>query len=237
MRSNIRVAGITAAALLFGLVAAVAPPTLAAEAETAPAVHYIQHASASLDTGALGLNRLEDGASLAHDVHFSNPVAAHAVAEFDTAEEQARDVAAGAERDGRSLSELVRAYAGTETPNAEFECLATAIYYESKGESLVGQLTVAEVILNRSESGRFPSSICGVVKQPSQFSFVRGGRLPTPPRASQSWRTAVGVAHVALNDLAEGEAPRAMFFHARRVSPGWRNLTRVATVGNHVFYR
>jgi spore germination cell wall hydrolase CwlJ-like protein len=93
------------------------------------------------------------------------------------------------------------------------------------------------VIINRSTSGRFPSSICGVVRQPSQFSFVRGGRIPTPPQSSAGWRTAVAIAHIALDDLADSGASRAMFFHARRVSPGWRNLTRVATVGNHVFYR
>lgn len=237
MKRHVRVAGSTAAALLFGLVASLAAPTMAAEAEVAPSVHYIQHASAGFDAAPGALNEVEAEASLAHDVHFSTPVAAHAVAELEAAEAEARRVEARAEHAGRSLPELVRAHAGSDAPDAEFECLATAIYYESKGESLAGQLTVAEVILNRAASRRFPSTICGVVKQPRQFSFVRGGQLPTAPRGSQAWRTAVGVAHVALNDLAEGEAEGAMFFHARRVSPSWRNLTRVATVGNHVFYR
>ena len=117
----------------------------------------------------------------------------------------------------------------------ELECLATAVYYESKGEPLVGQLAVAEVIVNRTKSSRFPSTLCGVVKQRGQFSFVRGGRLPHAPR-NASWRKAVAIAHIAVNDLADGAAPSALFFHARRVSPGWK-LKRIAAVGNHVFYR
>jgi hypothetical protein len=94
-------------------------------------------------------------------------------------------------RNGRSLSELVADYGSTETPDAETECLARAVYYESKGEPLTGQLTVAEVVLNRAHSGRFPSTICGVVRQPGQFSFVHRGYIPTPPVGSRDWRIAV----------------------------------------------
>ena len=138
-------------------------------------------------------------------------------------------------RDGRSLAQLVADLAGPTTSDAETECLARAVYFESKGEPLTGQLTVAEVIINRSQSRRFPSTICGVVRQPSQFSFVRGGHIPRPPVNAQ-WRTAVAIARIAMADLADGGAPRALFFHARYVRPGWR-LTRIATVGNHIFYR
>ena len=140
-------------------------------------------------------------------------------------------------RPARSLAALVADHAASDGTDAEHECLATAVYYESKGEPLQGQLTVAEVVLNRARSGRFPSSICGVVKQRGQFSFVRGGRLPAAPRSSAAWRKAVAVAHIALEDLADGAAPRALFFHATRVKPGWSRLKRVATVGNHIFYR
>ena len=140
------------------------------------------------------------------------------------------------ERDGRSLAELVADYGGTETPDAETECLARAVYCESKGEPLAGQLTVAEVVINRAHSGRFASTICGVVRQPGQFSFVHRGYIPTPPTGSRDWRTAVAISQIAMEDLADGAAPRALFFHARQVRPGWRR-THVATVGNHVFYR
>ncbi|HJQ18001.1 MAG TPA: cell wall hydrolase [Allosphingosinicella sp.] len=137
----------------------------------------------------------------------------------------------------RPLRELVAAYASSDVPDGELECLATAIYYEAKSEPLAGQLAVAEVIINRTRSaGRFPATLCGVVKQRGQFSFVRGGHLPATPRASAGWRTAVAIAQIARQELATGSAPRALFFHAKRVSPRW-HLTRVASVGNHVFYR
>ncbi|MEA3010969.1 MAG: hypothetical protein QOJ91_2661 [Sphingomonadales bacterium] len=136
----------------------------------------------------------------------------------------------------RTLAELVADHSGTQTADAQQECLAGAVYFEAKGEPLNGQLSVAEVILNRARSGRFPASACGVVKQPGQFSFIRGGRFPAIARTSPAWKRAVAIAHIAVQDLADSPAPRALFFHAKRVSPGWR-LTRVAAVGNHIFYR
>ncbi|HYD36433.1 MAG TPA: cell wall hydrolase [Allosphingosinicella sp.] len=135
-----------------------------------------------------------------------------------------------------SLAELVERHSGPSTADPEHECLAGAVYFESKGEPLKGQLSVAEVILNRMRSGRFPASACGVVKQRGQFSFVRGGRIPAVARASLAWKRAVAIAHIAREGLADGGAPRALFFHARYVSPRWK-LTRVAAVGNHIFYR
>ncbi|HYI49515.1 MAG TPA: cell wall hydrolase [Allosphingosinicella sp.] len=144
--------------------------------------------------------------------------------------------AAPAPSEARSLADLVADHAGRETADAEAECLARAVYWESRGEPLSGQLAVAEVIINRARSGRFAPTLCGVVRQPSQFSFVRRGAIPQPPSGSRDWHIAVAIAHIATDQLAEGGAPRALFFHARRVNPRWR-LTRVATVGNHVFYR
>jgi len=140
------------------------------------------------------------------------------------------------ERGKRSLLALVDEHAGIDAPDAEMECLATAIYYESKGEPLAGQLAVAEVVINRAKSGRYPGTLCGVIKQRRQFSFVRGGRLPAVPRSSPHWRKAVGVAQIAVKDLADSPAENALAFHATYVSPGWR-MKRVARVGNHIFYR
>ena len=137
----------------------------------------------------------------------------------------------------RSLAALVADHATARTSGAEHECLANAVYFESKGEPLQGQLSVAEVVVNRTRSGRFPRNVCGVVKQKGQFSFVRGGHLPSVPRSSAAWQKAVAIAHIALQDLADGAAPTALFFHAKRVKPSWHGLRRVASVGNHVFYR
>jgi len=137
----------------------------------------------------------------------------------------------------RSLAQLVSEHSSASTADAEHDCLAGAVYFESKGEPLEGQLAVAEVVINRANSGRFPSSYCGVVTQKRQFSFVRGGRIPAIRRSSPAWRKAVAIARIAARDLADSTVSNALFFHARYVSPNWRGLTRMAAVGNHIFYR
>ncbi len=137
---------------------------------------------------------------------------------------------------GGSLSELVRHYGATQTPNRESECLAVTVYFESKSEPLEGQLAVAETVINRAQSGRFPSSICGVLMQRGQFSFVRGGGYPAIARGGQQWKNAVAIARIAQDELHSTSVNTALFFHARRVSPGWK-LRRIGSVGNHVFYR
>jgi len=137
---------------------------------------------------------------------------------------------------GATLAETVANLSDADAGSRELECLAAGIYFESKSESLEGQLAVGHVIANRAESGRFPSSYCGVLFQRSQFSFVRGRSYPNVPRASRDWKEAVAIAKIVDQDLHPSPVGRALFFHARRVSPGWR-LTRVATLGNHVFYR
>lgn len=232
MRFPLRAAALAAAAFAVFSAAGFTAPSFAYQAEAQPGVSYIEHAATTLTADNLGLNEIPDAD--VGPVVTDTPVAVHALAPAFPAAPDA--LAPPLERGDRSLAELVAELSGTETTNPETDCLARAIYYESKGEPLVGQLSVAEVILNRAESGRFPSTICGVVRQAGQFSFVRRGHIPTPPASSRDWRVAVGVARVAVQDLADGDAPRALFFHARHVRPGWR-LTRVATVGNHVFYR
>jgi N-acetylmuramoyl-L-alanine amidase len=136
---------------------------------------------------------------------------------------------------GASLATLVQQYGSNSVGDREADCLAKAVYFESKGEPLAGQLAVAEVIINRAKSGKFAGTLCGVVKQPSQFSFVRGGGFPAVVNQAM-WRQAVGVAHVAMNNLSDGPAQGALYFHAKRVSPNW-GKRHVATVGNHIFYR
>jgi N-acetylmuramoyl-L-alanine amidase len=135
-----------------------------------------------------------------------------------------------------SLSQLVSRHGTAPLADAQAECLAGAVYFESKSEPLDGQLAVAQVIMNRASSGRFPGSLCGVVKQRGQFSFIRGNAFPPINRASADWREAVGVSHVALKGLKSSSVGKALFFHARHVSPGWK-LQRIGAVGNHIFYR
>jgi len=134
------------------------------------------------------------------------------------------------------LTSLVSQMRDTDAGSRELECLAVGVYFEAKSESLAGQLAVGQVIANRASSGRFPSSYCGVLFQRSQFSFVRGRSYPTVARGSRQWQNAVAIAKIVDQDLQDSAVPNALFFHAKRVQPRWR-LTRVGSVGNHVFYR
>ena len=146
-----------------------------------------------------------------------------------------KNAAQNSDHNASSLAELV-AMQPTTVTDAEMECLAGTVYFESKGESLAGQLAVAEVVINRKNSPRFPNSICGVVYQKSQFSFVRGGKMPAINKDSKAWRNAVAIAHIAMNEHWESPVKGSLFFHSTYVSPGWR-LTRTGTIGNHIFYR
>ena len=135
-----------------------------------------------------------------------------------------------------TLASLVASQPQSADLPRELNCLAGAIYFEAKSESLSGQLAVGRVIVARSKSGRFPNSYCGVVFQPSQFSFVRGGGMPGIARGSQQWRNAVAVAQIAHAGSWRSPVEGALYFHAAFVSPAWR-LARVGRVENHVFYR
>ena len=137
---------------------------------------------------------------------------------------------------GESLASMVSRLKSATPASRDQECLAGAIYFESKSEPLAGQLAVGEVIANRAKSGRFASTYCGVVFQRGQFSFVRGHAMPGIARSGNQWKTAVAIAAIVDARLKNSAAPRALFFHAPRVSPAW-HATRVATIGNHIFYR
>ncbi len=135
-----------------------------------------------------------------------------------------------------SLSELVERLDVAQATDEDIHCLATTVYYEARSESLAGQLAVANVVLERSKSGRFPKDLCGVVKQAGQFSFVKGGRLPTAPNNAGQWNTAKAIAHIAMEGSWANPVQGALFFHSSRVSPGWRH-ERLTRIGGHVFYR
>lgn len=143
---------------------------------------------------------------------------------------------AGREYPAPTLAALVADQGSPEALDDEMQCLAGAVYFEAKGESLAGQLAVARVIVNRKESGRFANSLCGVVYQRGQFSFIRNHAMPAIATAGRAWREAVAIAQIAYNDSWNSLAEGALYFHARRVSPNW-NRARVALIDNHIFYR
>jgi spore germination cell wall hydrolase CwlJ-like protein len=125
--------------------------------------------------------------------------------------------------------------------DAEWQCLTEALYFEARGESLEGQVAVAEVILNRVDSPLYPRSVCGVVKQRGgggcQFSYVcdgRADRMRDKASADRAGRIARAMLDGAPRVLTEG----ATHFHTRGVRPGWsKRFSRTASIGAHLFYR
>ncbi|HEX8526393.1 cell wall hydrolase [Allosphingosinicella sp.] len=136
-----------------------------------------------------------------------------------------------------TLDEQVERSAITQTADAEQDCLANAVYFEARGEPIEGQLAVAEVVLNRVASKRYPDTICEVVVQPAQFSFVRNRIIPRADRSSEAWRKAVAVARIAQAGTADAVGSDVLWYHADYVSPSWgRRLDRQDKIGLHIFY-
>lgn len=134
------------------------------------------------------------------------------------------------------LPELVEEYKDGFTLDEQGKCLANAIYFEARGESLEGQLAVADVVINRAESKKYPATWCNVVKQKAQFSFVKNRTFPKV-RDMESWETAKAVARIAIEDAHEIVPEGVLWYHADYVSPRWRyRLNEVAKVGVHIFY-
>ena len=139
--------------------------------------------------------------------------------------------------EARSLRELVSQVKVGELTD-QMQCLAGAVYFESRGEPLAGQLAVAQVVINRSDDERWPASYCGVVYQRAQFSFVKNGRMPNIRRSSNAWKRAKSIARIAHEGLWESEAADAVYFHANYVRPKWsRRKERTAQIDTHIFYR
>tara|TARA_B100001179_G_scaffold1159_1_gene811 strand:+ start:1684 stop:2337 length:654 start_codon:yes stop_codon:yes gene_type:complete len=137
-----------------------------------------------------------------------------------------------------SLRDLIAQVDAPQTLSRQLECLAGAIYFESRGEPIEGQLAVAQVIINRADSSVFPSDYCGVVTQRSQFSFVKNGTIPTRRSNAAAWERARKIARIAHEGLWESEAGDSLYFHATYVKPRWaRSKQARATIKTHIFYR
>ncbi|MFC3100999.1 cell wall hydrolase [Altererythrobacter lauratis] len=140
--------------------------------------------------------------------------------------------------DASSLDALVAAMPADQSLSAEMTCLAQAVYFEARGEPLHGQLAVARVVINRAASPRFPDDYCAVVKQPGQFSFVRGGAIPAPNVSTLAWSRAKAIARIAHQDLWDSQVGESLFFHASHVRPSWAGRrASVARISRHIFYK
>jgi len=125
--------------------------------------------------------------------------------------------------------------------NPQFDCLATALYFEARGESVKGQVAVAEVILNRVDLPNYPRTICGVVNQRGaggcQFSYVCDG-LSDAIREPAAWERAARIAGAMMQGAPRILTDGATHFHTPAVRPDWsRRFAHTATIGAHIFYR
>lgn len=139
---------------------------------------------------------------------------------------------------GWPLYALVDKFATNAQLDEQTNCLATAVYFEARGESVEGQLAVAHVVMNRATSGRYPPDWCSVVKQPAQFSFVRHGSFPNVDTNCDAWKKAEAVAELAAANVVPSISPDVLWYHADYVAPAWRrSLQEVQQIGAHIFYR
>jgi spore germination cell wall hydrolase CwlJ-like protein len=126
---------------------------------------------------------------------------------------------------------------------AELTCMTEALYFEARGETENGQRAVAEVILNRVASPKYPDTVCEVVNQGAkrrhacQFSFMCDGK-PESMDDRRAFRRAQAIARSALADVPGDLTDGATHYHTVEVSPDWSaKLTRTVQIGFHVFYR
>jgi Cell Wall Hydrolase len=147
--------------------------------------------------------------------------------------------------DKQPMTPAQRLHLDDEKSRAKSEkCLAEVIYFEARGEHVRGQMAVAQVVLNRAFSGKYPSTVCGVVYQNShrhlacQFTFSCDG-IPDVIREPDMWERAKTIAAEMLDGkLWLPEVGKATHYHAYWVRPGWvREMTKMHKLGVHTFYR
>jgi len=144
---------------------------------------------------------------------------------------------------GENLFRGYKPLDNTEMLDDAQRCLAQAIYFEARSEPEAGWEAVADVVINRAQSTKYPGTICGVVFQGQyrrhkcQFSFACDG-LSDRPKERILWRKALRMAGNKLVNLRAGPATaRATHYHADYVDPYWnRSMVKLAKIGRHIFY-
>ncbi len=154
-------------------------------------------------------------------------------------------VRVSASSSGASSAVFTRAWLASQpraTGSSEFKCLAEALYFEARGETVKGQFAVAEVIRNRVNSSRFPSSYCGVINQGTgkkhrcQFSYTCDGK-PEVVSEPAAYARVAKVARATIDGKSPDITNGATFYHTTAVRPSWsRKFTNTARFGVHLFY-
>lgn len=116
----------------------------------------------------------------------------------------------------------------------EFKCLAENIYYESRGEPLIGKIAVAQTVFNRAESGRWGRSFCSVVNAPYQFSWtLQKNKKPSGP----DWKESVKAAKMFISGTRVENMEKTDHYHNNTVDPYWnKTMKSVGRIGNHLFF-
>ena len=125
----------------------------------------------------------------------------------------------------------------------QWRCLSEALYFEARGETIKGQFAVAEVIMNRVKSSRFPGSLCSVINQGTgrkyqcQFTYTCDGNAEVIAEPA-AYAQVSKVARAVLDGRAPALTNGATYYHTTAVKPRWsRVFTRTAQIGVHLFYR
>ena len=134
------------------------------------------------------------------------------------------------------LASIIANTAAFGAEQSEIDCLAEAIYYESRSESPLAQLAVGTVILNRVRSKRYPNTICGVVHQTCQFSYYCDGK-PERMTDKRARIMSYSMARLLSDGLSVRGVRDATHYHASYVTPTWASkLTFAGRYGSHLFY-
>ena len=116
-------------------------------------------------------------------------------------------------------------------------CMALNIYHEARDQPLAGQLAVAQVVVNRTLHEDYPSSVCSVVKQKHQFSWLWDD-ISDKPHEKEAWKLSQQIAKSVLAGRTTEIVEGATHYHATSVTPGWsKRLERVVKIDKHIFYR
>lgn len=204
---------------------------------TAPAVLFV--AFLSFGVGSAGASDAPNSAPV-EDARAKDPIAIgtylKSLIRAPSADREARPVEA-------SFSKTWLDSRPEPTGGDQWRCLSEALYFEARGETVKGQFAVAEVILNRVKSGRFPDSLCGVIKQGTgrkyqcQFTYTCDGRkeVIAEPKA---FERVSKVARAAMDGISDDLTGGATHYHTSAVRPSWANVyKKTARIGVHVFYR
>ena len=134
---------------------------------------------------------------------------------------------------------------------ASLVCLALNIYHEAKNQSFIGQVAVAQVVMNRVNDNRYPNTVCEVVKQGltykwkphlpiknrCQFSWYCDGKSDKP-RDTKAWEDAMHIANGVYNQHLDDFVEGATHYHADYVNPSWAETkTFITRIDNHIFYK